>query len=184
MRTGFLITALLMLTSCASIVAGSTDSVKIATSPPSQATCSLANKRGEWSAASGDATEVKRSRTALDISCADNATGAKGSTKLDSGVEPWAFGNILIGGLIGLGVDWSTGAAYDYPEGVSVPLSQSQAVADPAPQAAAPAEQPVYAAPQPSAPFSAETQAIAPAASTASPQGAIAAPPVFVPPGY
>ena len=181
MRTGFLITALLMLPSCASIVAGSTDSVKIATSPPSQSNCSLANQRGAWSAISGGEAEIKRSRTTLDVSCTDAATGAQGKTRLESGVEPWVFGNILFGGLIGLGVDWGTGAAYDYPDGVSISLSQPHAAADPAPQAA-PAQQPVYAAPQPSAPFSTEAQA--PTASATTPQGTIAAPPIFVPQGY
>jgi hypothetical protein len=33
-----------------------------------------------------------------------------------------AFGNILFGGLIGVGVDMSTGAAYDYPALITVPM--------------------------------------------------------------
>lgn len=33
-----------------------------------------------------------------------------------------AFGNLKFGGLIGAGVDIGTGAAYDYPQVISIPL--------------------------------------------------------------
>lgn len=36
-----------------------------------------------------------------------------------------AFGNILFGGVIGAGVDMSSGAAYDYPATLSIPMSCS-----------------------------------------------------------
>src|SRR6478609_7378453 len=36
-----------------------------------------------------------------------------------------AFGNILFGGVIGVGVDVATGAAYDYPDVISIPLLRS-----------------------------------------------------------
>ena len=34
-----------------------------------------------------------------------------------------AFGNILIGGVIGVGVDVATGAAYDYPDLITVQMT-------------------------------------------------------------
>lgn len=37
-----------------------------------------------------------------------------------------AFGNILFGGIIGAGVDASTGAAYDYPSEVILPMQCSE----------------------------------------------------------
>ncbi|MFL2697874.1 MAG: TonB family protein [Gammaproteobacteria bacterium] len=40
----------------------------------------------------------------------------------ESNIEGMAFGNILIGGIIGGGVDLATGAAYEYPQVISHPL--------------------------------------------------------------
>ena len=40
-----------------------------------------------------------------------------------SGFEPWSLGNLLIGGLIGLGIDWGTGAIHKYPDAVQVPMT-------------------------------------------------------------
>ena len=40
-----------------------------------------------------------------------------------SSTKAMAFGNILLGGVIGAGVDIGTGAAYDYPEVISVALA-------------------------------------------------------------
>ncbi len=43
-------------------------------------------------------------------------------TSVQSATEGMAFGNILFGGLIGAGVDMSTGAAYDYPNPITIEL--------------------------------------------------------------
>jgi len=186
LRSVFLAPALLMLASCASIIEGSSDTVNVATVPPSQSSCSLANSRGSWNGAGESQVTVKRSISALDVRCNDPVSGQSGSATLDSDVEPWVFGNVLLGGVIGLGVDWMTGAAYDYPDHVSVPLAGGvggasvSPVAMPSPTMGA---QPVLAAPA-AAPFA---PASAPPAGFAAPgapvqQGVIAAPPVFLPP--
>ncbi|MES2983640.1 MAG: hypothetical protein V4735_00435 [Pseudomonadota bacterium] len=130
--------SLAMLGACASIVEGSTANINVST--PVAANCVFSNGRGSFSAFTPATVPVKKSRTDLNVSCADPRTGAQGQSKIVSDVEPWAFGNILIGGLIGLGVDWGTGAAYDYPETAYVPMT--------APVAAAPAPAVLEAAPQ------------------------------------
>ena len=43
-----------------------------------------------------------------------------GTTPINSGVDGWVFGNILLGGVIGLIVDPSTGAACELPAYVNV----------------------------------------------------------------
>jgi hypothetical protein len=40
-----------------------------------------------------------------------------------SGFEPWTLGNLVFGGLIGIGVDFGTGAVHRYPNAVSVPMT-------------------------------------------------------------
>jgi hypothetical protein len=43
-----------------------------------------------------------------------------------------AFGNILFGGIIGVGVDTATGAAYDYPTLITVQLGSTITITPPA----------------------------------------------------
>ncbi len=136
--------AALSLSACATIIEGSDDQVMIQTTPPSSATCNLTSKRGTYSGYAGNSIAVKKSRSDLNVICADPRTGARGEGTIVSDVEPWAFGNILIGGIIGLAVDWSSGAAYNYPGGTTIPLGMPGAYA---PQ---PAAMPYSAAPQPS----------------------------------
>jgi hypothetical protein len=120
--------ASLMVNACASIVAGSTDEVEVVASPPANLTCSATNQRGSWMGTAPGSISVKKSRTDLELTCADPHSGVNGHATLASEVEPWVFGNILLGGIIGLGVDWGTGAAYDYPQQVTVPVGNGEAM--------------------------------------------------------
>lgn len=187
-------TALLCTTSaCATVITSGKNDIKVSTTPPTQSTCRLANARGAWSGPSDVSTTVKRSRTDLDVTCTDPLTGTTGKTVVESGVEPWAFGNIIVGGLIGLGVDWATGSAYDYPEDVRVALRDaivSEPSASSVSAPSAPSAPAMSASPAPAfapAPAAAPAQTAVPVASPVGSQGAtgsIAAPPVFVPPSY
>lgn len=181
-------TTLLTLSACASIVEGSTDRVSILTNPPSSASCTLSNSRGSYSTLGSGTASVKKSKSDLNVTCLDPQTGAKGQSTVVSDVEAWAFGNILIGGLIGLGVDWGTGAAYDYPDSATVPMVTpvastpfAPASMPFAPQASSPAFQPlppVNAAPSTS--FVPATPVVVPAAPVVS-APAVAAPSTVAP---
>lgn len=127
-----------LLSACASIIEGSTDQVNIVSPISVPMTCNATNERGSWVGNMPGQVTVKKSRTDLNLACQDPRTGMQANGKLVSEVEPWAFGNILLGGIIGLGVDWGTGAAYDYPENVTVtsaaaPLPVTYAPATPVP---------------------------------------------------
>lgn len=165
-------TTLLTLSACASIVEGSTDRVSILTNPPSSASCTLSNSRGSYSTLGSGTASVKKSKSDLNVTCLDPQTGAKGQSTVVSDVEAWAFGNILIGGLIGLGVDWGTGAAYDYPDSATVPMVAPIAATPLDSQSSAPTFNPLPAvnaapatsfAPQP-APISSTPTVVAPTA--------------------
>jgi hypothetical protein len=47
-----------------------------------------------------------------------------GLATVKSKTKGMAFGNILFGGAIGAGVDAGTGAAYDYPQLISVAMGE------------------------------------------------------------
>ena len=48
---------------------------------------------------------------------------ATGSLMVESGYDAMNMGNLLLGGIIGLGVDAATGAMWHYPSAVIIPLS-------------------------------------------------------------
>lgn len=169
------IVALLAVTACGTVMKGQSDNIALSTNPPSYSNCTLKNARGTVNANIPAMVTVQKSRTDLDIVCIDQTTGARGQAKIASDVEPWAFGNLLTAGL-GLGVDWATGAAYDYPEHVNVTVVTSMPVQAPAPGApgyfapaadmpTAPAPAPVYMAPA----MPAQPSPMAPLPGTSSP---------------
>ena len=47
------------------------------------------------------------------------------SAMSSSGVEPWVFGNLLIGGIVGILVDYSTGAIHSYDSPIFVTLPET-----------------------------------------------------------
>ena len=109
---------------CASIVSGQNQSVSVVAKGESTdvagAKCSLTNDKGQWFATTPGSVTVRRSYSALAVDCKTET--AAGTAQVKSATKPMAFGNIIFGGIIGVGVDVATGAAYDYPDVVSIPL--------------------------------------------------------------
>lgn len=119
--TRLLLLAALMLPACASIVEGSTQSLSVSTTPKSGAECKLMNDAGTWYVGgTPGSVSVKRSASAIKVTCTHDRLA--GTAVAQSRTKGLAFGNILAGGIIGGAVDMSTGAAYDYPPEIVVPL--------------------------------------------------------------
>ena len=51
---------------------------------------------------------------------------------MNSSTKAMAFGNILFGGPIGAGVDMASGAAYDYPNLITVMMGTTSTIGTPA----------------------------------------------------
>jgi phosphoketolase len=60
------------------------------------------------------------------VSCSKEGFGTE-SIVVKSATKGMAAGNIIFGGVIGGGVDVATGAAYDYPNLITNPLSCKKA---------------------------------------------------------
>lgn len=114
--------ALSSLTGCASIVSGQIQSLTVETPGCEEATCELSNNKGRWYVSkTPGSVNVHRSYEDLTAICRPEG-GEPQSLTVKSTTKGMAFGNILVGGIIGAGVDMSSGAAYDYPNLLSVPL--------------------------------------------------------------
>jgi hypothetical protein len=115
-------------TGCASIVSGTNQSVSITTAGATGddvagAKCTLVNDKGSWYATTPSSVTVHRSYNELAVTCTLDGH-QPGIASVKSATKGMAAGNILFGGIIGVGVDMSTGAAYDYPNLIRVSMGQ------------------------------------------------------------
>ena len=114
--------AFVLLSGCASIVSGQNQSVSVDTPGCSPANCQLINDKGRWFVVTPGSVTVRRAFGNMAVSCTKEGF-ASVATSVASSTKAMAFGNIIFGGVIGAGVDMGTGAAYDYPQVISVPLA-------------------------------------------------------------
>jgi hypothetical protein len=102
------------LSACATIVSGTSQRVVIDTVPEG-AQCGVSQNGmpiGQVSSTPGS-VQVQKSSGMVQINC--TKAGYQSAQNLQSsGVNGWVFGNILIGGLVGVIVDFASGAAYEY----------------------------------------------------------------------
>jgi hypothetical protein len=127
------------LAGCASIVSGTNQPVSVETRAENGmnvvgANCKLTNNKGTWFATTPASVTVNRSYEALQVRC-DHKAHTPGELTVNSSTKGMAFGNILFGGPLGVGVDMATGAAYDYPNLISVTMGRASTIgtAPPAP---------------------------------------------------
>ncbi|HQT66192.1 MAG TPA: hypothetical protein PLC74_01170 [Acetobacteraceae bacterium] len=122
---------MIALAGCASIVDGSNQTLSVTTlsgnQPVSGASCELKSNKGTWYVTTPGTVTVHRGYDALNATC--TKAGYQTATQaFDSTTKGMAFGNLLFGGVIGAGVDMSTGAAYDYPDVLTVNMQPPAAI--------------------------------------------------------
>lgn len=131
---------------CASIVSGQNQSLSVTTTREGAdiqgAQCSLQNDKGSWYVTTPGSVTVHRSYKDLVVNCATDPSQPN-TMQVKSTTKGMAFGNILVGGVIGVGVDVATGAAYDYPSTIAVALAPSKLARASAPIAVVAAAPPV-----------------------------------------
>ncbi len=112
----------LVLGACATLVEGSEQTVTVITEPPG-AVCTLT--RGGQTLAVANPTPnsvfIEKSKDNINIIC-EKEGNFDGSASLSSDFQNMTFGNILLGGVIGLAVDAGSGAMHEYPDSVTIVL--------------------------------------------------------------
>jgi hypothetical protein len=132
------VVAFLALGGCASIVRGTSQSVAITSPPVTGATCTLSSSEGNWQVTTPGSVTVERSSQDMQVRCEKDGYQPAVAV-LPSNFEGWTVGNLVFGGIIGLGVDAATGAMHQYPKSFQVPMVPLTAAAPAVPAAAAPA---------------------------------------------
>ena len=125
------LSAISLLSGCASIIDGSTQTVSVKTVQNAgdvmNANCTLTNDKGSWFLATPGSVAIHRAAGDLSVTCKrDDFISANQGVK--SSVKGLLFGNLLFGGLIGIIVDLSSGSAYDYPQLITIPMTSSPKV--------------------------------------------------------
>jgi hypothetical protein len=131
----------LLLPGCASIIEGTTESIAVTTPPIEGAKCVLKSSEGTYYVTTPGNATVHKTKHDLNVEC-DKDGYQHASQKVESHFNGATAGNIIAGGLIGAGVDAATGADYNYPTDVTVPMKPVAAVGTsptPAPSAVQPA---------------------------------------------
>ena len=120
-----LLVILSFITSCASITQGDSQVVAVNTPLCEKAKCELRNEQGTYFVpVTPGSVNINKSASSLIVTCSKNDKSQ--SISLDSSTAGATWGNILLGGIIGSAVDWTTGAAYKYDAMINHPLECSE----------------------------------------------------------
>lgn len=117
--------ALVFLSGCASVTGSKTQPVTIQAICDGQsvngASCTLSNDKSTWYLKTPGSVVINKSTADLSVTCkyGQASQSAVFQSKSNGGV----WGNILAGGIIGYAVDANTGAGFDYPQSMTVTLS-------------------------------------------------------------
>ena len=119
-RAWWLGVVLFGLASCATITKGTTQPVIVDTPGVAGATCELTSgKIGLVKVVTPASVVLKRSGQAVQVRCT-KACYQDGIGVIDSNIETNVAGNIILGGVLGAGIDAATGAASKYDASISV----------------------------------------------------------------
>jgi hypothetical protein len=118
-----------ILSGCGTITQGTSQNISISTSP-SGGRCEL-NRHGDQIASlysTPGSVHVDKTKYDIVVTC-EKPGYQTASVNLESGYSIGTFGNILIGGAIGWGIDSATGADNEYPHAANVQLIPLQGAA-------------------------------------------------------
>jgi hypothetical protein len=112
----------IMLASCATITKGTTQTIAIDTPGIPGATCTIQTQSGPRGLVTPGTVTLDKGSAPLPIQCTRDCY-VLGSSMIPSNTETMAAGNVILGGVIGLGVDAATGAMNKYPDLVTVAMT-------------------------------------------------------------
>lgn len=112
----------IQLAGCASIIKGSSAAINVTSPPVTGATCTLNSSQGSWQVTTPASVTVERSKEDIQVRCTKEGY-QEATAIIPSNFEGWTVGNLVFGGIIGVGVDAATGAMHDYPNAFQVPMT-------------------------------------------------------------
>jgi hypothetical protein len=127
-RLFWLVAFCALLCGCATITKGTTQTIAVDTPGVPGAVCTIETQSGPRGVTTPGNVTLDKSSSPLPITCTKQCY-LNGSNIIPSGTEAMAAGNVVFGGLVGLGVDAATGAMNKYPDMITVSMSPDPACA-------------------------------------------------------
>jgi hypothetical protein len=115
-----------LLVACATITKGTTQVVAVDTPGVPGSTCTITTQSGPEIVTTPGTVSLKKGADPLPISCTKECY-VNGQSIIPSNAEAMAAGNVIFGGVIGLGVDAASGALNKYPDMITVAMSPDPA---------------------------------------------------------
>ena len=124
MACAAVIIAATQLGACASIVEGSSQSVLVTTPGVQDATCTLTSPEiGAQVVHTPGSLTLSKSKHDVQVSCTKQGYN-DGAGTITSNFEGMTLGNLLLGGIIGVGIDAASGAMNKYQPQVAVMMTK------------------------------------------------------------
>lgn len=115
-----ILVVLALLAGCAQVISGDTQDILIDTGQRSPAQCTLQNSRGSWATLTTPTTvTLLRSTSPLTVSCR-TSDGWSNAVTVESTLGYLTYADAVT--VVGAAVDTSSGAAFEYPDRVSLTL--------------------------------------------------------------
>ncbi|PIR32747.1 MAG: hypothetical protein COV36_03815 [Alphaproteobacteria bacterium CG11_big_fil_rev_8_21_14_0_20_44_7] len=124
MKPIYLLSAMFLISSCASIIQGDTQEIAVNLLGAESAECSVTDLDGTRKFTAPDTITIRRSYNTASVFCS-TSDGESGDVKLLSDVSNWGYGGAVLGLGVGAGVDTATGAAFEYPDKITVKIGES-----------------------------------------------------------
>ena len=121
--TAGVILCALALSGCATITKGTSETVDVQLrNCPNDMDCTATNKKGTWQFTAPGVVRVTKSDDALRIECRSGEQLVTRSITPTSDSSIW--GNVLVGGVIGAGVDASSDAHWELQDSITLRCEQ------------------------------------------------------------
>jgi len=126
MRRGFFVLCLSLIGGCATITKGTTQSISISAPGAAGASCILSSSAmAAKSIVTPAVLTVEKTQQNIAVHCTKECF-QEGSAVITSFTEGMTAGNIIAGGVIGLGVDAATGAMNHYADDTVIVMTPIQ----------------------------------------------------------
>lgn len=120
-KTTAFLCGFITLAGCATIVEGSDQAISVDTPNVAGAQCTLAQPDMKYYVTTPGTVTVKKSKHNITVTCKKDGFN-DGVAVVPSTFEGATAGNIILGGLIGAGIDSSSGASNKYPNQIVVTM--------------------------------------------------------------
>ncbi|MCL1892257.1 MAG: hypothetical protein FWF97_03155 [Alphaproteobacteria bacterium] len=112
----------LLMTGCATVIDGGPDAINMMTSDGSRVTAEVTTRMGTQTVILPGLVIVPKSCSGVKITVLEEGKIKQSYAVVHSGVNPWIFGSIVFGGVIGIGIDAISNSICTYDRTEVVPI--------------------------------------------------------------